>query len=158
MRRRLAGLLLAVGVGTGAVTACHLGPVVAPVFCSATNLAGPDSVTLSPGQGVSFDEPGPCVGITRPSPSTFALPTAGTYKVTFKGDTEPTTQPSAFALELNDVLTTVDAQTQADGSPVVATGSIVATAGSTLRVVNSGTETIELSTGRSASITVRRIG
>ena len=157
MLRRLAVLLFAVVLGTVAVTGCQAGPVVAPAFCSAANTAD-GALALSPGQAVPFNEPGPCIGVTRPSAATFALPTAGTYKVTFKGSTAPTTALGALAVELNDVLTTVSAQVETPGSPLGATGVIVVPAGSTLRLVSSGSEPLELATGRSIWITVQRIG
>lgn len=111
------------------------GPGVAPAFCSATNNTGLVSLVLSPGQAVPFNELGPCSGITQASPTTFVLPTAGTYEVTFKGETAGTTQ-DAVAVELNDVLTRIEAH---GDSPLVANGAITVTAGSTLRVVSTST-------------------
>jgi hypothetical protein len=156
-RRRLAGLLLAVGLGTGTLAACHLGPIE-PAFCSAANTAD-EVLELPPGSGVPFDEPGHCLGVAQPTVNTFTLPAEGTYKVTFRGDTASTTPPGGeVAVEVSDILTTLKAQVPTPGDPVVWKGTIEVTAGDTLRVVVSGTETLELDAGRSASIHILRIG
>jgi len=108
-------------------------------------MPGDNSATIGVGQAIQFPQNGPTTGsITRTGPSTFNLPTIGTYLVQFQASIGEGGPASAqLALRINGTIDLTTVVGRSTGTDQIVGQSLVTTStpNTIIEVVNNGTVT-----------------